>query len=63
MGESQTRKAEVPKRKLWPTVFVCGQSRDYYHGDPPPPKERGYFDFIEWQDAQLRRRRRPRSAP
>ena len=48
------RKARKP-----PAIFVCGPSRDYFYGDPRPPQELGYFEFVEWQEAQLRKRRRP----
>ena len=48
------------KEKRQRVVFVCGPSRDYFYGDPRPPQELGYFDFFEWQEAQLRKRRRPR---
>ena len=42
-------------------MFVCGPSRDYFYGNPRPPQERGYFYFIECQEVQLRKRRRPRT--
>ena len=51
---------KVKRRKR--VIFVCGPSRDYFYGDPRPPQERGYFDFVEWQEAQLRKRHRPRTA-
>ena len=37
--------------------IVCGPSKEYAYGDPPPPKERGYMEFCEWQEAQLKRHR------
>lgn len=40
-------------------IFVCGPSKEYFYGDPRPPKEMGYMEFVEWQEAQLRERRRP----
>ena len=43
--------------------IVCGPSKEYYYGDPPPPKESGYMEFLEWQEAQLRKRRRPKGTP
>lgn len=41
-------------------IFVCGPSKEYFYGDPRPPQEMGYMEFVEWQEAQLRKRRRPR---
>jgi hypothetical protein len=41
-------------------AFICGPSKEYYYGDKRPPYGAGYFDFIEWQEAQLRKRRRPK---
>lgn len=37
----------------------------YYYGDPRPPREAGYSEFVAWQEAQLRKKRRPqgRKAP
>lgn len=49
--------------RMWrpPAAVVCGPSKDYAHGDPPPPKARGYSDFIAWYVAQLKRRKRPKA--
>lgn len=44
-------------KRLSGEVHICGPSRDYYAGDPRPPKEAGYFDFMEWQEAQIRNKR------
>lgn len=52
------RKTRTPR-----TVFVCGPSTDYYYGDPQPSKGLGYMEFLEWQEAQLTRRRRPKVRP
>lgn len=49
--------ADRPKMKR--IIFVCGPSRDYFYGDPKPPRKLGYFDFVEWQEAQFRKHRRP----
>ena len=32
---------------------------DYYYGDPRPAKAAGYGEFVAWQEAQLKRRKRP----
>lgn len=47
------------RRKM--TVLVCGPSKEYFYGDPRPPQEMGYMEFVEWQEAQLRKRRRPKT--
>lgn len=39
-------------------AIACGPSRQYYAGDPRPPRSAGYGEFIEWQEAQLRNRKR-----
>ena len=44
----------VKKRGLL-CVIIPG---DYYFGDPRPPYEAGYSEFVEWQEAQLRQRKR-----
>ncbi len=57
-------KQEKPKlRRRTRVTFVCGPSRDYFYGDSRPPKACSYFDFMEWQVAQLRKRRRPTTRP
>ena len=33
---------------------------DYYYGDPQPPQEAGYGEFVAWQEAQRSKRRRPK---
>ena len=44
-------------------IIVCGPTGDYYFGDPPPPYEAGFGEFVEWQEAQFRRKRRPKAKP
>ena len=39
-------------------AIVCGPTKQYYAGDPRPPRSAGYGEFIEWQEAQLRNRKR-----
>lgn len=56
---SKPKKGRITRKSV---VHICGPSRDYYYGDPRPPKAVGYFDFVEWQAAQLRKRRRPRTS-
>jgi hypothetical protein len=41
-------------------TFACGPSKSYFYGDPCPDKALGYMEFVEWQEAQLRKRRRPK---
>ncbi|MBF8297401.1 MAG: hypothetical protein HW395_58 [candidate division NC10 bacterium] len=44
-------------------VMICVASKDYAFGDPRPPQERGYMEFMAWQEAQLRKQRRPETRP
>ena len=39
-------------------VPACGARSEYFYGDPQPPKEAGYAEFVEWQEAQFRHRKR-----
>ena len=41
-------------------AFVCGPTRAFFYGDPHPGPDCSYFDFVEWQEAQFRKRRRPK---
>lgn len=41
------------------TVAIVTVQQDYYYGDPQPPRSAGYGAFVEWQEAQFRKRRRP----
>lgn len=49
--------AEQPK--VLPDEHVCGPTGEYYLGDPQPPQSAGYGEFVEWQEAQFRKRKRP----
>ena len=42
-----------------PNPIIC-TTAEYYLGDPRPPQSAGYREFVAWQEAQFRRRRRPK---
>lgn len=60
MSQPETQTPEAPTKSTSGAVFICGPSKDYVAGDPPPSQEAGYMEFMAWQEAQLSKRRRSR---
>lgn len=38
-------------------AIIC-TTKEYYYGDARPPREAGYAEFVAWQEAQFRHKKR-----